>query len=144
MDAAIAAEPGRVQAADRRGEFDLLRMQVLTGELRQRIQLPREGRVQAAVAVPEARRRVPHLQIEIRRALPVVQITALRALETLRRIQVMDRVAPRTVLAFQLEKFGLGLGAHTGGNTLPQSDRGRPGPAPSNRSIPSATAASVR
>src|SRR6266851_4672742 len=143
MDAALDAEPGRVQAADRSGELDLLRMKVLTGELRQRLQLPRERRIQAAVAVPEARRRVPHLQIEIRRALPVVQITALRALETFRRIEVMHRVAPRTVLAFQLQKFGLGPVAHTAGNAFPESDRGGGRPAPCNRSMPSATAASV-
>src|SRR5438128_12616218 len=144
MDAAIDAEPGRVQAADRRGEFDLLRMQILAGELRQRIQLPRERRVQAAVAVAEARRRVPHLQIEVRRALPVVQVVALRALETLRRIEVVNGVAPRTVPAFQLQKFTLGLVAHTAGTAFPTSDRGRDRPVPSNRSMPSATAASVR
>src|SRR3977135_1503142 len=109
MDAAIDAESRCVQAADRRGELDLLRMEVLTGTLRQRLQLPRERGVQTAVAVPEARRRVPHLQIEVRRALPVVQIAALRSLETLRRIEVVNGVAPRTVLAFQLQELRLGL-----------------------------------
>ncbi len=88
-------------------QLDLGRMQVLAGDLRQGVDLTLQHIVQALVGVAEVDRRVPHLQVEERRAGGVVQIAALAALEDLRRIGVVDRIAERAVARFQLEEIAL-------------------------------------
>ena len=72
VDAALVAELGLGVLGDHRGQFDLLAVQVLRGDLRQAVQLTVGGVVQALVAVAEIDGRVPHLQVEEFTALGVV------------------------------------------------------------------------
>src|SRR5437879_3201786 len=80
-------------------------MQILTGKLRQLVYLILQDVIQAAIAIAETRCRIPHLQDEVRDTLAIVKVVALGALEKFRRIQVMDRVAPRAVFAFEFKQF---------------------------------------
>src|SRR5438874_13405193 len=63
MNTPLNAKLGLVESRDGRREFDLFRVQILAGELRQLINLILERVVQTLIAVAEARRRIPHLQI---------------------------------------------------------------------------------
>ena len=80
-------------------------MHVLTGDLRQPVDLALERVVQAAVGVAEVDRRVPHLQVEILAALGIVQIGAFAALEELG-LRIVNRVTVRTVNRFELQQLG--------------------------------------
>src|SRR5262249_3113834 len=140
VDAAIDAEPRGVEPADRCRQLDLLRMQVLAGELRERLQLSRQRAVQTSVPVAETRRGVPHLQIQVRSAFLVVQVAALRPRKRLGRIEIMNCIAPRTILSFERQQFRFVV-LHTPDEIFPASGMARP--PLSHRSTVSATVSSV-
>src|SRR5947209_572168 len=103
--AALQAELRLVQTRDGRRQLDLLRVQVLTRQLRQLVYLFFQRVIQTLIPVAETGRRVPHLQVEVRRAFAVVEVVALAAVEELWRVEVVNRVAPRTILSFQLQQL---------------------------------------
>src|SRR5262245_64686932 len=105
MNAALLAELAFRVRCDQRSQLDLFPVQILTRQLRQAVELTPHGRVEPRVAVAEVDRRVPHLQVEVRAALGVEQEGALAAVEDLRRIGVVHRVAVRAVFVFQRQKL---------------------------------------
>ncbi|MPM08574.1 hypothetical protein SDC9_54887 [bioreactor metagenome] len=81
-------------------QLDLGGVQILTGHLRQLLELLDHSVFQPLVLVAEVDGRVPHLQIQIRRASVVIHVAAFAAGENLGGIDVMDGVAKRAVLGF--------------------------------------------
>ena len=65
VHAALLAEFLLGIAGDDRRELDLLAVQILRGDLRQRVELAFHGVGEALVLVAEVDRRVPHLQVEV-------------------------------------------------------------------------------
>ena len=59
--------------AEHGGEFDLFLVQVLGGDLRQRVDLALQGIVQARVGIAEVDGGIPHLEVEIGLVLVIVQ-----------------------------------------------------------------------
>src|ERR1700756_3085870 len=80
-------------------------MQVLAGQLRQRVDLMLQCIIETAVLIAEIDRRVPHLKIEVRDSLIVKQVTAVASRENLRRVRVMNGIAVRTVTAVFLQEI---------------------------------------
>src|SRR6267378_8340291 len=104
MDAAVQAELRLVESPDGGRQFYFFRVQILTGELWQLVDLILEYVVEALVAIAETCCGVPHLQIEVRCTLSIIKVVPLSALEDLRRIQIVNGVAPRAVLAFEFKQ----------------------------------------
>jgi hypothetical protein len=92
---------------DQRGELDLLAMQILAGDLRQRVDLALQRSVQARIGIAEIDGRIPHLQVEEAVALIVEHEGAFAAGKDLRELRVVDRVAMRAVFLLKGTKLGL-------------------------------------
>jgi hypothetical protein len=107
VDAALLAELGFGVLRDQRRELDLLAMQILAGDLRQRVDLALQRRIETGVGVAEIDGRVLHLQVEEAVALGVEHERAFAAREDLRELRVMDGIAMRAVLRLKREQAGL-------------------------------------
>ena len=105
MHAALGAELARRVAADVGRKLDLLAMQVLACHLRQAVELAPHRLVEARIGVAEVDRGVPHLQVEVRAALHVVDVGAFAALEDLRWVGVVHRVAVRAIQSLEGEQL---------------------------------------
>src|SRR5882672_8394734 len=105
MNATVQAELRLVESPDCGRQLYLFRVQILTGELRQPVDLILKCIVEALVAIAKTGRGVPHLKVEVWDTLPIIKVVPLGAFEKLRRIQIVYGVAPRAVLAFELKQF---------------------------------------
>ncbi|MNV40031.1 hypothetical protein D3C71_1316310 [compost metagenome] len=83
--------------SDPLGQLDLGGMQILAGDLRQRLQLLLHHGLESLVLVAKVHCRVPHLQVQVGRAFGVVHVAAIAACEDLRRIYVVNRIAKGTI-----------------------------------------------
>jgi ABC-type branched-subunit amino acid transport system ATPase component len=86
---------------------ELILVQILARNLRQPIHLTDDRVVQALIAVAEVDGRVPHLQVKIFATGAVVHERAFAAIEDLRRIGVVHRIAMRTVHVLKGQKLRL-------------------------------------
>ncbi|MNF89182.1 hypothetical protein D3C84_716960 [compost metagenome] len=85
-------------------ELDLALVQILAGDLRQRIDLLFQCIVQAGVGVAEVDRRIPHLQVEIGLVAGVPDIRAFAAAENTGWFYVVDGVAVGAIAGFFFQK----------------------------------------
>jgi hypothetical protein len=60
---------------------------------------------ETGIRIAETRGRIPHLKIQERLPFPVVKIAAFAAIKKFRRLEVMNRVAPRAVFLFLCQKL---------------------------------------
>ena len=93
MNPSLAPELALGVLGDHGRQFHLFAVQVLRGDLRQPVELPMCGVVQAFVAIAEIDGGIPHLQIEKRRAGLIVDVGAFAFLEEFRFCRVVDRIA---------------------------------------------------
>lgn len=83
-------------------------MQILRGDLRQRVELALDGVVEALVAIAEVDGGVPHLQVEEFVTGAVVHERAFAAGEDLGRVHVVHGVAVRAVLRLERQDLLVG------------------------------------
>ena len=93
LHTAFHAERSETFCGQLLGHKDFFRMQILARKLRQLIQLSLDGVGDGLIAIAEADRRVPHLQVEIGAILTIVEKAALATLKKLGHRRVMDRIA---------------------------------------------------
>jgi hypothetical protein len=89
---------------DQRRELDLLAMEILAGDLRQRVDLALQRGVEARIGVAEIHRRIPHLQVEEAVSSRVQHEGTFAAREDLGHLRVVHRVAMRAVLGLERQQ----------------------------------------
>ena len=94
-------------------QLDLAFVQVLAGDLRQRVDLLFQRVVQAWVGIAEVDGRVPHLQVEVGLVFGVPHIRAFAAAENTRRLDVVNGVAVGAILGFFIQKHLVFSGSDT-------------------------------